>query len=157
MDCSRQIATVIYILNVFNSNGLGQFSFEMKNVEFHELSFFMYNVLFTASVCCVPSQTPIYRVVQTTPGHWLIYLLGKLTSLNQWVPIGPGAAAAYSVILARKKSWPDVRGFRRGSTVLHKLLHNFSTVSYTLAWTGYVLGCIRTNCFLKESWLTIGT
>ena len=66
---SRQIATDIYILNVFNSNGLGQFSFEMKNVEFHELSFFMYNVLFTASVCCVPSQTPIYRVVQTTPGH----------------------------------------------------------------------------------------
>ena len=87
VDCSRQIATVIYILNVFNSNGLGQFSFEVKNVEFHELSFFMYNVLFTASVCCVPSQTPIYRVVQTTTGHWLIYLLGKLTSLNQWVPI----------------------------------------------------------------------
>jgi hypothetical protein len=62
------------------------------NFLFHAPSFFKHTILFTTGVCCVLSQIPIYRVVQTTPGQWLIYLLGKLTSLNQWVPICSTAA-----------------------------------------------------------------
>ena len=47
---SRQISTGIYILNVFNFNGLGQFSLEMKNIEFQEISFFKHDILLTVSV-----------------------------------------------------------------------------------------------------------